>query len=87
MAPAVSINKYFGKENQVYNLLFNTQKECCASYVNQPPRQRNFNPNRMRQRGYQDGKSDCEIMQRTYIVSEEVISTEIGKYSTYQIRS
>lgn len=41
----------------------------------------------MRQRGYQDGKNDCEIMQRTYIVSEEVISTEIGKYSTYQIRS
>lgn len=40
-------------------------------------------------RGYQHGKSDCEIflMQKTYIVSEEVISTEIGKYSYYQIKS
>lgn len=72
---------------QVPNLLFNTQRECCDSYVNQPPRQRDLNANRTSRGGFQDGKSDCEIMQRTHIVSEEVISTETGRCSCHQIRS
>lgn len=48
VAPVVNISKYFGKENRVYNLLFNTPQEHCASHVNRLPRQRNWNPERTR---------------------------------------
>lgn len=46
-----------------------------------------FKSNQNKTRGYQDGKTNREIMQRICTVSEEVISTEIWEYLCYQLGS